>query len=89
MHRLKKLAVAVIFVTGCATGLVAREVFTVPQALAQSTAPRWSYFCIDENDRDDLEKKLNQAGAQGWELVSSGAGPKSFSIYWCLRRPAP
>lgn len=89
MRRIKKLAVAVIFVTGCATGLVAREAFSVPQALAQSTAPRWSYFCIDENDREDLEKKLNTAGAQGWELVTAGSSVKSYGIYWCLRRPAP
>ena len=88
MRRIKRLAVAVIFVTGCATGLVAREAFSVPKALAQSNAPRWSYFCIDENDRDELEKKLNAAGAQGWELVTGTNTSKPFNMYWCMRRTA-
>ena len=39
---------------------------------------KWEYMVfdhsIDQYAREELNKKLNELGEQGWELVSSGTG---------------
>jgi hypothetical protein len=69
----------VVFAAGCLSGAVAREAFSVPQAVAQG-AERYDYFCFVDDNTASVEGKLKRAGAQGWDLsVSTGA-------YWCMKR---
>ncbi len=68
---------------------MARDVFSVPRAFAQYGVARWSYFCIDENDVKELQAKLNAAGAEGWELVSSSGRTGTYERVSCMRRPLP
>ncbi len=62
----------------------------MPQALAQSMAPRWPYFCIDENDRDDLEKsstKREQPKVFQHLLVSASASAVALARDLLSRAP--
>jgi hypothetical protein len=77
------ISIAIAFALGCA----ATSVLTIPPAHAQSPA-RWEYLCIDNPwlKRDELHKKLNEAGAQGWELQTAHAF--QHAELFCLKRPA-
>jgi hypothetical protein len=56
---------SIVFVLGCVAGGVASQVAVLP-ARAGSDAPRWEYNCGVNASKE----QLNEAGAQGWELVS-------------------
>jgi hypothetical protein len=58
----------IIFVIGCATGGVASQL-VVPAARAGTTLTRWEYLS-GPLDVDTMSSVLNQAGVQGWELVT-------------------
>ena len=82
MPRLTKILVSCVFIAGCVSGAVAREVFSVPQAHAQGTT-RVEHFCFTDTDPDSVPVKLNKAGQQGFELaVTTG-------VYWCMTRRLP
>jgi len=84
--------IAVVFVIGCATGGVASQ-FVAPPARAQSTAPRWEYFCAQSDTISSAQ--LTKAGSEGWELV--GFAPVGFTTSFgkqeadkhmmCMKRP--
>ena len=78
------LVAPLVFLIGCAVGGAASRL-AAPPALAQGT-PKWEYFCIDESEDEELiSKRANQAGAQGWEMVS--AGTEGNNLFWCFKRP--
>jgi hypothetical protein len=80
MRNAAKLAVTVVFITGCVTGAIARDVFRVPAALAQSPIDRWDYFCFADDNPNEVQTKLKAAGAQGWDLSTT------TGTFWCMKR---
>jgi hypothetical protein len=77
---------AFLFLAGCVVGGVSSQ-FVVPPAQAQGPASQWEYFCFNEVNRDEVGGKLNQAGTQGWELVSaSSRGSNNFEALFCMKR---
>jgi hypothetical protein len=80
---LNRTLFAVVFLVGCATGGVASQ-FVVPPAKASASATSWEYFCADTdaNDMADVSGKLNEAGKQGWELVTMNAS----NGFYCFKR---
>ena len=92
MSRIGKTIIPAVFLVGCVAGVISREVFTVPMALAQGGADKWDYFCIHESEFDKLGPKLKAAGAQGWELTAAesvfGSDGRSAPS-WCMKRRLP
>ena len=86
--RTNKLLVGVIFLVGCVTGGVGAQL-VVPPARAGTTGPRWDYFCFNESMlAEQVASRLQEAGAQGWELATtSTASNGGYSLY-CMKRPA-
>jgi hypothetical protein len=77
------LAMAIVFLVGCAVGGSASR-FVVPPAQAQN-AQRWDYFCFEEYRAEDIMRKAKKAGADGWEMVLAD-GMGSFPTI-CFKRP--
>lgn len=85
-----RLSIALVFVLGCVVGGASSH-FVVPPARAQVDTGRWEYFCFSGNvDPTDMMLRLNEAGAQGWELQSSTPiGSIGSSASHCMKRRAP
>jgi hypothetical protein len=84
MTRLRGVGVGLVFLVGCAVGGAASR-FTVPPASAQQAASltKWEYFEIDfDGDRASTLRKVNEAGAQGWEAFFHGDSGRYY-----MRRP--
>lgn len=92
---MRNTAIALFLVGAFVLGFVASQ-WLVPPAQAQDEGPprfvlmRWEYLCIDKLDR----ARLNQAGLQGWELVTGaprGSGnaftQSQETMVWCFKRP--
>jgi len=87
--------VAVVFIIGCAAGGVASHLTTIPPARAGTNPTRWEYLCQENNKA--LTSALNQAGREGWELVSMVPTHQSTAAYsrdaqtdmmvMCFKRP--
>ena len=92
MNRL--LVLAAIVISACA-GAVVRQV-VVPPAHAAVTQ-HWEYLCFTGgnlgDDREATSKKLNDAGREGWELVTALAEAPGYGSHnafgYCMKRPAP
>ncbi|MEO6420637.1 MAG: hypothetical protein ABIP39_14585 [Polyangiaceae bacterium] len=73
-----------VLVTGCAGQTYgATENGTVPSRPAGALYPNWEHFCETVNT-NNLSEALNNAGAQGWELVNVDARGLV-----CFKRPIP
>ena len=75
------LVLFVAFVLGCVSAPL-----VVPALSAQSVAAgavRWEYTCYSDGLRGVDGARLNEHGAQGWELV----GPRDPGGYFCFKRP--
>ena len=88
---------AIAFGIGCAVGGVASQ-FVVSLAHAGTSATRWEYVCkrasaASLNGVDSFGEKLNDAGAEGWELVSvvpsHTDGPTVDTFTYCSKRSVP
>jgi hypothetical protein len=89
MSKVRSVAVAFVFLVGCAVGGAAGR-FVVPPASAQQVAAglqRWEYSCFTAEAMGGALKKANAAGLQGWELVST-TSTNEYG-YWCFKRPLP
>jgi hypothetical protein len=78
--------IAAIFVLGCVTGGIAGRV-AVPPAHAAAGVPRWEYNC----GMNASVAQLNEAGAEGWELVTAAAVMQNSvpSVGYCFKRSLP
>ena len=74
------LSLGFAFFAGC----VASQVF-IPAARAGTAPQRWEYFCFKAGDAEDITNKANQAGKEGWEMVTMAASRDN----WCFKRPLP
>lgn len=80
----RTLGVAAVFLVGCAVGGVSSHL-TVPKASAQQAAAltKWETHCLT-SAWDEFTNKANEAGTQGWELVSF---TRTGEIMGCFKRP--
>ena len=60
--------------TGPASGLP-------PPLPPGAQVPLWDYYCAGPTQTDGLDKLLEAAGQNGWELVTSDGG------FYCFKRP--
>ena len=89
---MKRSYVAMVFVLGCISGGVAGRV-AEPAAHAQTPAgvTRWEYDC----GKNPSMKQINDAGAQGWEMVAispvNGGGSMAYTneLTICFKRAMP
>lgn len=66
---------------GCATSFGVNESSAVPTRAVGASYPSWEYICFVVN-RGNFSSRLNDAGAEGWELVSVDAQGLA-----CFKRP--
>ena len=79
---MKRIQLAVLVILSACAGAALRPL-VIPPAHAAVTQ-RWEYLNLTiEFSVDSTMKKLNDAGAQGWELQAVDSGR-----FW-LKRPAP
>ena len=67
---------------------VAKTASGVPQRDPAATYPSWEYFCksLGRYDSDaEVNELLQDAGRNGWELVTS----PGLEMRFCFKRPAP
>lgn len=80
------------FIAGCGAAAIAPLV--IPPAHAQVTQ-RWETLCVTQLQRRDSPLAEgttalgNQAGREGWELVSFSIDSSSIKAVACFKRPAP
>jgi hypothetical protein len=90
MTKLRGVGVGLVFLLGCAVGGMAGRI-AVPPASAQqmATGSRWEYFCFDATDPGRITLKANEAGAQGWEMVTGAMAMSGMlsDAAWCFKRP--
>ena len=80
------LSLSLAFIVGC---VASSTRYGVPKAEAAAVVEqRWSYFCIQANDVEDLNFKANAAGMRGWDMVASTPDHNGQMI-WCFRQPRP
>lgn len=53
----------------------------IPPRPPGATYPNWEHICVHVTNPDELSNALNDAGAQGWELVMLAQGAL------CFKRP--
>ncbi len=94
MHVMKRILVVAVGLAIAGLG-VATSRWGIPVARAEAPQ-RWEYRCnvhrggsfFSDDDERDANRQLNDAGKDGWELVSvAGAGPRQDFIF-CMKRPA-
>jgi hypothetical protein len=89
MTTVRGVAVALVFLVGCAVGGAAGRL-VVPPASAQQVAagmPRWEYFCTEDRDANGFAPEANRAGREGWEIA--GFSNRGIYSYWCFKRRLP
>ncbi len=80
------LSVSLAFIAGC---VASSTRYGVPKAEAAAVVEqRWSYFCFEASNVDDLSFKANAAGLRGWDLVTSTTKTEG-GIVACFRQPRP
>jgi hypothetical protein len=84
------IGAAVLFLVGCIVGSVSSQL-VVPPARAQTSPARWEYFCFEApNTPAQVTKALNEAGAQGWDLVEANSyGAINVDALFCTKRVLP
>ena len=84
---MRRLAIALVFLGGCAVGGAAGQV-VVPKARAANTQ-RWDHFCVvvDGNDAAEVNQAMRKPGQEGFELVTAYNTALHVTMA-CFRRPA-
>jgi hypothetical protein len=87
-HRgMRHLVIGSVFLVGCVVGGVGASLVSAPVARAGTTPQRWEYWCFQDTGRgpEPTLPQLNQAGQQGWELVSAMTHNDVYGVY-CMKR---
>jgi hypothetical protein len=81
----RSLAVAAVFLAGCAVGGASSQL-AVPKASAQqaATLTKWEHYCWI-GSWHELPEAANNSGAQGWEMVNFTR--ETTSVTACYKRP--
>lgn len=89
MSRARSVAVALVFLVGCAVGGTAGR-FAVPPASAQESTglKHWEYSCFKEWGEEDVANMASKLGQQGWEMAGTGNAGGS-DVIWCFKRALP
>lgn len=67
--------------------LVATMSCTADRTVTQAPTVRWEYSTIAGSpDPEALEKHLDEAGAEGWELVAVDSAKQPFGRVYILKR---
>ena len=81
------LSISLSFILGC---VASSTRYCLPKAEAAAVVEqRWSYFCVEAANVDDLNFKANAAGMRGWEMVASTTNAANDQMVWCFRQPRP
>ncbi len=81
------LSISLAFIVGC---VASSTRYGVPKAEAAAVVEqRWSYFCFEAANVDDVNFKANAAGMRGWELSAATTNPGHEQMVWCFRQPRP
>ena len=79
-------SISLAFIVGCVASSTG---YGLAKAEAAAVAEqRWSYFCFEAGNVNDVNFKANAAGMRGWELVTSSTSPTAQMIL-CFRQPRP
>jgi len=84
MNRESRLLVVGVFLLGCLASQVVGTHLAVPPARAQTSPQRWEYACEAVYEMEQIAPRLNEYGAQGWELTTLDA---TGGALICLKRP--
>jgi hypothetical protein len=80
------LSISLAFIVGC---VASSTHWGLPRAEAAAVVgPRWSYFCFEAGNVNDVNVKANAAGMRGWELATAATNADGLMI-WCFRQPRP
>lgn len=91
MH-VRGIAVAGVFLMGCAVGGVSSQL-AIPKVSAQqaATLTKWEYACDSPDNTEETPMQLaNRFGAAGYELAtvrSGGSQPGHTWDIYCFKRP--
>jgi hypothetical protein len=83
-----KLALAVLFLVGCVAGAAGSQLIA-PSARAGGNPTRWEYFCVQGSNDQRAMGALNDAGSNGFELVSATFVSEFNQANYCMKRPLP
>jgi len=78
------VGLALAFGIGCGAGYGASQV-AVRSAKADAGPQKWEHKCFDAVVIESVTDQANQAGEDGWELVSTAVGSSSYTA--CFKRP--
>jgi len=81
-----------VFLIGCMTAFVAKELIIPPLHASNINAKKWDYFCFKEDgynvqDEKKIEESLKKAGTEGWELVTGTSRGSNQHVLYCFKRP--
>jgi len=83
------LVFLVVFMAGCITSGVVKELVIPKLNAGQENVQKWKYFCGLVQGGDDhvmnANNFTNKAGAEGWELVTVDKSTRG-RVY-CFKRP--
>lgn len=83
------LSLSAMFIVGCLVGS-GRPSDTVSAVKAAPAGQSYAYYCLDEDDADDLNKYAKKMGRAGWRLVAAaggrGPGIGANHYLWCFEK---
>jgi hypothetical protein len=77
------LSLAGAYILGCATSSYVEPPAAAQQQYTPPVGHRWAYFCTEGRNAQTINERANAAGAEGWEMVTSGVDRLGI---WCFKR---
>lgn len=81
------LSLSAMFIVGCLFGS-SQSSNTVPTVKAAPVGQRYAYYCVEEDDAEDLNKYAKKMGRAGWRLASAAGGGNAggHHLVWCFEK---